>query len=251
MLRIHSTLLLAALTLSAAAATAQTPATRCVDEAAIERNGGRADGEPMQPEDPRLQLQTLVRDAVTRSQAVGAARLLAEAAVDDVAEVNAQRKPTVSLNGGVNAGSTTVNGITDNTGAQARAGFNVTAPLYDSGRIGKLGAERPIVARGLIEVDVADYHADAVAVEGFVDRQLLLIGAVAADAKDLDGVADFGEAVFAGHSGGPRLDIAAMDLDGRAARSADQVVMVVFGAAPVHRLAGVGAQRVDEPVGSH
>src|SRR6185436_4183348 len=66
-----------------------------------------------------------------------------------------------------------------------------------------------------------------------------------------DGVADFGEAVFAGHSGGPCLDIAALDLDGRAARSADQVVMVVFGAAPVHRLAGVGAQRVDEPVGGH
>ena len=38
------------------------------------------------------------------------------------------------------------------------------------GRIGKLGAQRPVVTRGLIEVDVADHHADAVAVEGFVDR---------------------------------------------------------------------------------
>lgn len=143
MLRIRSTLALAAalITSAAAAATAQSaPPTRCVDEATVERNNGigSSDAEPMQPEDPRMQLQTLVRDAVTRSQAVGAAKLLAEAAVDDIAEVNAQRKPTVMLNGGVNAGSTHVNGYTDNTGAQARAGFNVTAPLYDSGRIGKL-----------------------------------------------------------------------------------------------------------------
>ncbi len=41
------------------------------------------------------------------------------------------------------------------------------------GRIGELRAERSVVARGLIEVDVADHHADAVAVEGFVDRHLL------------------------------------------------------------------------------
>ena len=60
------------------------------------------------------------------------------------------------------------------------------------GSIGKLRAQRPVVARSLIEVDVADHHADAVAVEGFVDRhQLRRLGhAGAADAEDLDGVAD-------------------------------------------------------------
>ena len=57
--------------------------------------------------------------------------------------------------------------------------------------------------------------------------------------------------MLAGHLGGPRLDVTALDLDRRAARAADQVVMVVLRAAPVHRLAGVGAQRVDEPVGGH
>ena len=46
--------------------------------------------------------------------------------------------------------------------------------------------------------------------------------------------------------GGPGLDLAALHLDGRAARAAHQVVMVVFRAAPVHRFAGVGAQRVDD-----
>ncbi len=47
------------------------------------------------------------------------------------------------------------------------------------------------------------------------------------------------------------LDVTALNLHRRAAGPADQVVMVVFRAAPVHRLAGVGAQRVDEPVGGH
>ena len=51
--------------------------------------------------------------------------------------------------------------------------------------------------------------------------------------------------------GGPRLDLAALDLDGRAARPAHQVVMVVVGAAPVQRFAGVGAQRVDQSGGGH
>src|SRR5262245_54296308 len=80
---------------------------------------------------------------------------------------------------------------------------------------------------------------------------LLPIGAVTADAEDLDGVADIGEAVLAGHLCGPRLDVTTLDFDRRATRAADQVVMVIVRAAAVHRLAGVGAQRVDQPVGGH
>ena len=53
--------------------------------------------------------------------------------------------------------------------------------------------------------------------------------------------------MFARDFGGPRLDVTALHLDGGAAGPAHQMVMVVLGAAPVHRLAGVGAQRVDEP----
>ena len=54
-----------------------------------------------------------------------------------------------------------------------------------------------------------------------------------------------------GDFGGPRLHLAALHLDGGAARPAHQMVMVVRRAAPVHRLAGVGAQRVDEAGGGH
>ena len=70
--------------------------------------------------------------------------------------------------------------------------------------------------------------------------------AAAADAEDLDRVADVGEAVLACDVGRPRLHVAALHLDRAAAHPAHQVVMVMLGAAPVHRLAGVGAQGVDQ-----
>ena len=64
-------------------------------------------------------------------------------------------------------------------------------------------------------------------------------------------MADIGEAVFAGHFGGPGLDLTALHLDGAAAGAAHQVVVMVLRAAPVDRLAGVGAQRVDQPGRRH
>ena len=51
---------------------------------------------------------------------------------------------------------------------------------------------------------------------------------LAADAEDLDGVADVGEAVLACDFGGPRLDLAALHLDGGAAHPAHQMVMVML-----------------------
>ena len=50
---------------------------------------------------------------------------------------------------------------------------------------------------------------------------------------------------------GSGLDLFARNVDDRAATAAYQMVMVVLRAAPVHRLACVGAQRVDEPIGGH
>ena len=69
--------------------------------------------------------------------------------------------------------------------------------------------------------------------------------AVPAGAEDLQGVADLGVAVRRGDRAGPLLHRRTLDLHGRAAGAADQVV-VVGGAAPaVDALAGLGAQRVD------
>ena len=67
-----------------------------------------------------------------------------------------------------------------------------------------------------------------------------------AEAEDLDGVADVGEPVFARDFAAHASTCTALHLDGRAACPAHQMVMVVVGAAPVDRLAGVGAQRVDD-----
>ena len=56
---------------------------------------------------------------------------------------------------------------------------------------------------------------------------------------------DVGEAVLGGDRAGPALDGRALDLDGRAALAADEVVVVRVGAAAVDRLAVLGAQHVD------
>ncbi len=124
--------LTATLSMCTAAASA-----RCIDETAVEFGEGKP-GEPGIVEEPRMQLQGLVRDAITRSNAVGAAKLLAEAAVSDMEEVKAGRIPQVALTGTVGGLGSKTNGIDDGTGGQARAGITVSAPLYDSGRIGQL-----------------------------------------------------------------------------------------------------------------
>ncbi len=73
-----------------------------------------------------------------------------------------------------------------------------------------------------------------------------LLGAVAAGAEDLDGVADVTEAVLGGDLVGPLLDRRTLDLDGLAAGPAHQVVVVIVGAAPaVDGLAVAGAQHID------
>ena len=56
---------------------------------------------------------------------------------------------------------------------------------------------------------------------------------------------DVGEAVLRGDPCGPALDRRVLDLDGAPAGAADQVVVVRAAAAPVDRLAVVGAQHVD------
>lgn len=70
----------------------QAHASRCVDEAHFD-SAPAASGQVQQapPDDPRGQLQTLVAQALTRSESLGAARLLAEAANQDIEEVRASK----------------------------------------------------------------------------------------------------------------------------------------------------------------
>src|SRR5690242_11220391 len=59
-------------------------------------------------------------------------------------------------------------------------------------------------------------------------RSVRDVGAVAAGAEHLHGVADVGESVLAGDRCRPGLDGRALDLDGASALAADQVVMVAL-----------------------
>ncbi|OWQ93083.1 hypothetical protein CDN99_00830 [Roseateles aquatilis] len=91
--------------------------------------------------DPRTQLQELVQRALNRSKALGATRLLTQAAEADFEEAKAQRMPTVTL-GVTGAHTGTVlpgdGPGTRTSGLQGRGTLSVTAPIYDSGRITKL-----------------------------------------------------------------------------------------------------------------
>ena len=88
---------------------------------------------PPAPVEPRTQLQTLVRDALARSNGLGAARLLAEAASQDVEEARAAKKPQAAFNGTVGPD---LSGGTSGHAAllQARASVTLSQTLFDGGR---------------------------------------------------------------------------------------------------------------------
>ena len=91
---------------------------------------------------PRLNLLSMVQEAIRRSNAVGAAKLLTEAAAIDIDEIKAGRLPQVGVSGqvgGIDAGAP---GTPSARGAQFQGALNITAPLYDGGRITDLTSWR-------------------------------------------------------------------------------------------------------------
>ncbi|MDZ5460621.1 TolC family protein, partial [Azohydromonas lata] len=80
----------------------------------------------------RQEMQRLLRQAELRSQALGAARLLAEAAEADLQEASAAPLPSATLNGSGNATGQRSYGLQQN-GQQLRADLTVSAPLFDGG----------------------------------------------------------------------------------------------------------------------
>lgn len=100
-------------------------------------SGTTANTASLTPRDPRRQLQALVQDALQRSNGIGAARLLAEAAVQDVDEAKAAKLPQASAFASVNPNLVASGGRGgDSTGSQlqARAGVNLSQTLFDGGR---------------------------------------------------------------------------------------------------------------------
>lgn len=113
--------------------------TRCGDEGSTPLMASLAEGSGV---DPRMQLQSLVRQALQRSQSVGAVTLLAQAARDDWEEARAARLPVVNLGAGLSHIGSKPDGLPLSQGAQGRASLSMTAPLYDAGRIEQLAAWR-------------------------------------------------------------------------------------------------------------
>ena len=146
-------LAISGLGLGAAPARAQAPVqpstagSRCVDT---------ADAAPLPPfvssgvrrsgEISRLALQKMVEQAMRKSNAIGAAQLLAEASAADVEEARATAKPQAGLTGAVNALSSSGDDIVKTRGTQARVGLGVTGLLYDSGRTAALTGWRQTLA---------------------------------------------------------------------------------------------------------
>jgi outer membrane protein TolC len=124
------------------AALAAAPAgARCLDEESLQAFIGSEAAAPaatVSPAGPRLRLQQMVHDALTRSHAVGASALLAEAAVQDINETRAAKALQGSVGGGFGPGGTKTVGIAETSAAQLRASINVSKTVYDGGRTDRL-----------------------------------------------------------------------------------------------------------------
>jgi len=117
-------------------------AARCLDE---DRNAPQPESpgntaEVASTQSPRDQVLELIKRARARSQALGAARLLTEAAAYDVEETRASGKPQASLNlaggyQGAGNDATPEANASSTSGSQVRATLNVNAPLFDFGRL--------------------------------------------------------------------------------------------------------------------
>jgi len=131
----------------AALATPVVPPSRCnEDDAAPAGTGRSASGLETSDTDPRAQLLSLMDAARERSRTVGAMRLLREAADAEIREARAGALPSASVVGMLNGVQTSVRGVEQTKGGQARLNLNVIYPLYDAGRVEKLTEWRVAMA---------------------------------------------------------------------------------------------------------
>ena len=107
----------------------------CLDEVRPEPAAGAAPAAgPQAASNPRGQLQTLVHEALNRSNGIGAARLLAEAAEQDVDEARASKKPMASLNALISPELNTGTAGAPRSNLQVRGGVTLSQTIYDGGR---------------------------------------------------------------------------------------------------------------------
>ena len=96
-------------------------AARCLDEESLQAFTGGDTAAASSTVEPRLQLQQMVREALSRSNAVGASALLAEAALSDIDETRAARAVQANVGGGFGPGGSKTVGIAETAATQLRA----------------------------------------------------------------------------------------------------------------------------------
>lgn len=90
---------------------------------------------PAVPQDPLTQLKMIAKEALSRSQAIGASRWLSDAARYDYQQTDAGRFPTVSVSASTSTGRTEVGDLTTSQGRTSSLGISAGANLYDGGRL--------------------------------------------------------------------------------------------------------------------
>jgi outer membrane protein TolC len=116
--------------------------------------------DPQATAQARRTVQALLQQALSRSQSVGAARLLAEAAQGDLEEAQAAPLPRVTLGAAANGVSQHYSTLRLE-GLQGQLNVNVSAPLFDAGRSAALvnWRARLLEAARLGEIDAREQVA--------------------------------------------------------------------------------------------
>ncbi|WP_298234206.1 TolC family protein, partial [uncultured Azohydromonas sp.] len=116
--------------------------------------------DPQAAAEARRALQALLEQSLARSQSVGAARLLAEAAQGDLQEAQAAPLPRVTL-GATASGLSQHYSTLRQEGLQGQLNVNVSAPLFDAGRSAALvnWRERLLEAARLGEIEAREQVA--------------------------------------------------------------------------------------------
>lgn len=144
---------------------------------------------------PRMNLLNMVRLAIRRSNSVGAAKLLAEAAAIDIDEARTGAYPQVSLSGqlgGIDAGAP---GSPAVHGTQFQGGVSMSAPLYDGGhirdmadyrshlaevaRFGEVGVQEQVALQTVsLALDRSRYTVEAQVYDQYANKMSCLVEAL-------------------------------------------------------------------------
>ncbi|HEY8876659.1 MAG TPA: TolC family protein [Roseateles sp.] len=120
---------------------AEAPASqgRCNEEdAGLSRLGRDMTALETQDGDPRAALQSLIDKTLSRSKALGAVRLLSDAARSDLEETRAMSLPTATLTVNATGVHQSIGSVTVGRGGQLGATLSAGMPVWDAGRIAKL-----------------------------------------------------------------------------------------------------------------